>query len=193
MLVKLIGKNTVESLSLPDNGQGQYSISFGEKSIRAQLVFTKNANAWVISEIFNCSIPNEKQDSDKDKKTKDEKQSKIVLKKYSFYHIKIEKTGESYILYCSPKYEDNYSHLQIKNTSAIYIGRDKKSNHIIYDSPLIQKVHAKIYFFNGFWYIENYDENFCILVNGKPVRDNTQVISNGDWINIFRFNNYYHK
>lgn len=113
---------------------------------------------------------------------------KVVLKNHSFYYVTIENKDEVYVLYCSPIYEDNYSHLHIKNTSTIYIGQDKKSNHISYDNPLVCKTQARVFFFNGIWSIENYDRKFNTFVNDKPISDSIKMLSNGDRISIFGLN-----
>ena len=97
----------------------------------------------------------------------------------------IGNSDDIYILYCSPIYEDNFSHLHINNVSTIFVGKDKNSNHIVYDYPLVSKIHAEILFLNGIYWIKNNDNLFNTYVNDKPISDSTIMLSNGDRISIF--------
>lgn len=88
---------------------------------------------------------------------------RVVLKEYDKYIAYFENTGETFILFCFPVYDNNFIHLNMKNISEIKIGRNI-NNDIIYTNELISNVHAKISLINGKWSIENYDKkirHFC--------------------------------
>lgn len=184
MVIKLIGRNTIKNLWIPETKDGQFSMQFGEKNSYSKLVFIKKANKYIISETFNCFL--KPQNDLYIQNVLTDAKGRIILKNNDVYYVVNRETGEKFLLYCYPKFEDDYFHLRIKNTSVIYIGTDRKSNNIVYDFPFINTVHVQISFFNGIWMLENYDKHYCISVNGNPIKNNVEtVISNGDQIDIF--------
>lgn len=189
MLLTLIGKNSVNKLNLPQEVMGNYWLY--DKSSGRKMINIENVdNNWQIQSNHQCKIINNKNiimnnSSISIRKNGNEILDKVVLKNYGFYYITIGNYSDIYVLYCSPLYEDNFSHLHIKNASTIFIGRDKNSNHITYDNPLVSKVQAKIFFLNGMCWIKNYDKKFNTYVNDKPIFDSTKILANGDRIYIF--------
>lgn len=187
MLVTLTSKNTFNEIILPENTIGDYWLSnnAGEK-----LINIKNINnSWQIQSNLKYKIINNeniitKNDRISIYKNGNEILDKVELKEYRFYYIAIGEIDNIYLLYCSPAYEKNYSHLHLKTGSSILIGKDQKVNQIVYDNPLVSQVHAKIYFLNGIWWIKNYDNRFKTIVNDIPISDIPKMLSNGDRIYI---------
>ena len=69
----------------------------------------------------------------------------VVLKNHGFYCVTIGNTNDMYVIYCSKMHEDVFYHLHVKNTTSIFIGRDKQNNHISYDNPFVCRTHAVVY------------------------------------------------
>lgn len=175
MLITLIGKNSINKLILPREVIGNYWLYDKNYEQPRRLINIESVNnTWQIRTNNRCRIINNKNivlEENSIKFIRDGKEilDRIILKDYSFYYVTIGNSPEIYILYCSPVYVDNYSHLHIENTSTIFIGRDKNTNHIVYDNPLVCKTQAKIFLINGVWSIENYDAKFNTYVNDEPI------------------------
>ena len=191
MLVTLIGKNSINKLVLPREVTGNYWLYDKNYNEPKRLINIESVgDNWQIKSTNRCKIINSKnivinESSINVIKNRKEILDKIILKDYSFYYVTIGNNPEIYVLYCSPVYTDNYAHLHIENTSTIFIGRDKKNNHISYDIPLVCKTQAKISLINGVWSIENYDTKFNTYVNGESISKSTRMLMNGDIIFIF--------
>ena len=189
MLLTLIGKETINKLILPKEVMGNYWLC--DKDTGAKLINVQNVNnKWQIQSTYRYKIINSKNVVIQDNKigiyeSGREILESIELEEYNFYYIKREENKKIYVLYCSPVYEDNYTHLHIKNMSSISIGKDQKSNHITYDNRLMNKIQAKLYFLNGTWWIKNYDTKFNTYVNNEPVSDTSKMLNNGDRIFMF--------
>ena len=189
MLLTLIGKNSMNKLILPREIIGNYWLvdkSDGKNIINIESI----DDDWQIQSTNYYKIINNKNiiingNSISIYKDGNEILDKAILKNNHFYYIKLKNSNDLYVLYCSPLYEDNYIHLQMKNTSSIYIGRNEKYNHISYNYPLVSKRHAEIFFVNGVYWIKNHDKKFNTFVNDKPVSNSTQILNNGDRISIF--------
>lgn len=106
-----------------------------------------------------------------------------ILEENNMYAITLGNSEDVYILYCSPDYEKNFTHLDIIEDTEFTIG-SSNNNSIIYNNPLVSDTHAKILKFNGKWIIENYDSKYGTFVNDFPVHNNTKNIFNGDIIFI---------
>lgn len=186
MLVTLIGKTTLCKIKLPRTVIGNYWLS----NKNTKLINIESINGcWQIKSTENYRIINEKSIINKNNfisyyQNGEEIVDKVTLNENNIYFINFIESNDIYVLYCSPIYEDNYSHLHIKNTSMLFIGRDENSNHITYNNPLVSKVHAKMILLNGVWTIENYDENFNTYVNNEPISNSTKILSSGDKIFI---------
>lgn len=191
MLVTLIGKNSINKLILPKEVIGNYWLYDKNYEQSKRLINIESVNNnWQIRTTNRCRIINNKNivlEENSIKVIRDGKEilDRIILKDYSFYYVTIGNSPEIYVLYCSPVYVDNYSHLHIENTSTIFIGRDRNTNHIVYDNPLVCKTQAKIFLINGVWSIENYDAKFNTYVNDEPISRSTRMLANGDRISIF--------
>ena len=187
MLVALVGKNKIYKITLPKVAVGNYWLSNkqGEKEIK--LVNIKGElGKWQISSDNFVKIINAKWIEDKKRNIKSQYEqviNKITLKEYTMYYVQLGNSDELYILYCAPAYEDNFTHLDIKNTSEILIGNGT-NNHISYSNPLVKKTHARISLNNGRYIIENYDQEYGTFVNNIPVPKEGKILFNGDVIFI---------
>ena len=187
MLVTLIGKNSIDKLTLPRNMMGSYWLHHNNR----RLINIESANnKWKIKstnryKIINSQNISNTEDSISILKNGNEIVDSIILMEYHFYYITIENDPNIYVLYCSPIYDDNFTHFHIENTSTLFIGRVQRNNHISYDIPLVCKSQARIFLLDGVWQIENYDKKFNTFVNDEPISDSIRMLANGDRIYIF--------
>lgn len=185
MLVTLIGKNTIYKLNLPKTAIGDYWISDKTEDNEKKLVNIEGKSGnWKITsnyylKIINPEYVNISEDNIKIKNHPKNILNSITLKEYNLYFIYLQNEKELFILYCSPVYEDNVLHLEIKNTSEILIGNGLH-NHISYASPLVNRTHARIFLEQGKWHIENFDAKFGTFVNDIPVTTKKRILCNGD-------------
>lgn len=160
MLVSLIKKNKIYTLSLPSNVYGNYWIQDkDEKGKERDLINIEETDgAWKITSNFECQLV----DGNKNII------SETILKEFSFYYVQINHESSLSILYCSPIYDESYIHLDLRNTHTVSIGSDP-ANNIIYDVPTIAKQHTRLNFNSGQWEIEDLQSPFGTYVNGKRV------------------------
>ena len=189
MLVTLIGKDKIYKISLPKTIIGNYWIKDIEDEREQNLINIEGKDEeWqVITDnrvyVINPQaliIENDRIRFDKDSKIVADR---IILKEYNMYAICIGNAKNLYILYCSPVYEDNFYHLDIKNTNEIYIGNNIR-NTIYYDNKLVSSTHAKIFYQNGMWKIENFDKKIGTYLNNYKLKEKATIIKNGDVIFI---------
>ena len=189
MLVTLIGKKSIYKITLPQFAVGNYWISdkSNEKEKKLVNIEARDGKWQVVSnnhaKIINPRCINIMDNKIRVVQTNECVVDRIALRDYGMHCIAIGNYDDIYILYCSPVYETNFLHLDVRYLTEITIGKSSKCD-IIYDNILVRDLHAKIVFNNGRWIIENYDTKLGTFVNGTPVFKNTRVLRNGDIIFI---------
>ncbi len=189
MLATLVGKNTIYKINLPQTTIGNYWISDKSEEIEKKLINIEGTNGnWQITsnnymKIINSKCISISQSDIKIKPDNEKIMNKIILKEYSIHFLYLENYQDLFILYCSPSYEKDFLHLDIKNTKEILIGNGLH-NHISYNNPLVNRTHTRISFDNGKWMIENFDLKFGTFVNNIPISTKRTVLHNGDVIFI---------
>ena len=188
MIVTLIGKNSMNKITLPQNAVGNYWLSDRTEDKEKKLINIEGrAGNWMVTSNNYAKIIDLRQLKITSNGIKINKTPKlvneIILKEYTLYGILLGNSEELFILYCSPTFENNFSHLDIKNTTEICIGKDS-DNHISYANEFVADVHSRMFFNNGRWMIENNDTKFGTFVNSKAVNSNGKILSNGDVISI---------
>ena len=189
MLVTLIGKDCVHKIVLPKEPLGSYWISdkSGENERKLINIEEDNGKWQIVSnnylKIIKANYINFNSENINIELTKEKIAPKAILHEYSMYCVYLGNSDEMYILYCSPVYEKDIIHLDIKNTSEILIGKDK-NNHICYNHVLIKNNHARIFSNNGKWNVENFDKRYSIFINDLPVYNDVKPLNNGDVIFI---------
>lgn len=189
MLVTLIGKDKIHKIALPKNVIGNYWIKEIEDEKERKLVNIEGKDGyWQIvtnNNVYTINpraliIENDQIRFDKGSETIADK---IILKEYNMYAICIGNVDNFYIVYCSPVYEDDFSHFDIRNTNEIFIGNSNR-NTIYYENKLVANTHARVYYENGKWHLENYDKKFGTCINGNKANNKATVLENGDVIFI---------
>ena len=186
MLVALIGRNRIYKIVLPQIAIGNYWLTDGSEKERKLIniegidgrwYITSNSNIQIISRAAIQVIGNNiKVDYNK-------KLYRIALNEYDRYIVKFGNSEELFALYCLPVCDNNLFHLSLKNKSQITIGK-AKSNDIMYNNDFVSDKHARLYFYNGNFIVENYDTNFGTFVNNRPVLNGGVTLSNGDVVFI---------
>lgn len=191
MLVTLIGENSIYKLLLPQNPVGNYWICDrkGDKERKLVNIEGKSKN-WIISsnnymKIIDLSNITRGISNKNIRAIQNGRNyvDQVQLKNYDMYGVLLGNTNEFYILYCSMSFDNNYVHLNIKNTKEILIGNTKQS-HLVYNNNLINNNYALIFKSSDGWKIENPNSNFGIFVNSQPVNKMTVSLHNSDVIFI---------
>ena len=189
MLVTLIGNNKMHKLTLPDTPIGNYWVTDKSGEREKKLVNIEGReNSWQVvgnnyAEVIDIDAIEIKESKIRINKANKIINNRIVLKNYSMCGIILKEINELFILYCSPTYEKNFIHFNIKKATEFFIGNGFH-NHISYNNKLVANIHARIYSYDGRWRIENFDPNFGTFVNNKPVGNGGKILSNGDIIYI---------
>ena len=189
MLVTLIGQNNIRKLVLPSTPEGSYWIKDkSEKGDKKLLNIEGKDGNWQIISNNNAKIVNAQYVSFKDGEISvvpDEYAiiKKVVLKNGGMYFVSIESLEEVFVLFCSDVYDSSFVKLDILDKKDIEIGKTA-DNDIIYSQSLVAGKHAKIFYNNNSWYVENYDEKYGTFVNNIQIAKNAKRISNGDVVFI---------
>ena len=189
ILITLIGKNKINKLILPENPIGNYWVTDknGEKEKKLVNIEGKEGKWQVVGNNYVDVIDIKDIEAGKNgiriNNTNKIINNRIDLKEYTMCGIILKGINELFILYCSPTYEQNFTHLNIKNATEFFIGKGYH-NHISYSNKMISDIHARIFFYDGRWMIENMDSNFGTFVNYKPVLNERTILFNGDIIYI---------
>ena len=184
MIVTLIGKNRLYKLVLPKNIVGSYWLTDGEGEKGRKLINIEGIDGkWQITnnnsiEILDFKIINREKNN---MKRNDKNQGdKTILEEDQMYGVKFKGFETLFLLYCSPTYEDNLIHLEIRKKSDIYIGKSIH-NQIAYTNKMMANTQAQIFQYEGRWMIKNFDNQYGTFVNNKPIKKDT-ILSNGDVI-----------
>lgn len=172
MLVSLIKKERIYSVTLPLSVDGTYWVSDRDKNgnDRKLLSIEERDGEWVLK-------------SNNDNKVIEEDRiiNEVVLTNYSFHYIQIEKE-EIALLYCCPVYDENNIQVEVKNSCDILIGKSQLCK-IIFNLPTVSEEHAKLSFNNGSWTITDLNSKFGTYVNNERV-NGTKNLNHGDIIFI---------
>ncbi len=172
MLVSLIKKERIYSVSLPLAVDGTYWVSDRDKNgNERKLLSIQDVNGkWVLK-------------SNNDNKIIEEDRiiSETELTNYTFHYIQIEQE-EIALLYCCPVYDENNIQIEIKNPCEILIGKSQLCK-IIFNLPTVSEEHAKLTYNNGNWAITDLNSKFGTYVNNERVLG-TKLLNHGDIIFI---------
>jgi len=189
MLVSLIGKNNILSTILPETPEGIFWIKDNRDKNEKKLISIEGKlDDWYISSNKSAKIVGSQAIGLKNNKmvlipNSDAVIGKITLKNNETHYITFENSDDIYVLYCSEVYDNNYIRLDIKDHSELLIGKNS-DNDISYTHPLIESKHARIFYENDAWNIENYDQKYGTFVNNNAVIDKIKKLDNGDVIFI---------
>ncbi len=179
----------MHKIILPQVSSGNYILNdqYGNTNKRMLEIESKDGK-WQITSDSNAKIVNPKCIQITDEQinivnTTDLFVNRIILKEYNLYELMLGEKEALYTLCCLPVYEDNWTHLDIRHTQEIAIGRNP-NHQISYENNLVSDTHARIFLNNGKWMLENYDKKCGTFVNGNLVYHKAKFLSNGDTIFI---------
>jgi len=180
LLLTLIGKEKMHKLRLPQLKFGSYWLTdkSNEKKLiniegidgKWQIISNSRAQIIDLKAIDNNMqvIPNRSNIIDK-----------IVLEENQMYGVCLENSKDVFILYCSPGYDDNFVKLNIKTKQDIFIGSNK-NNNIFYKNKFVEDRHARIFFYDGRWRIEDLNSRLGTFVNSRIIEGKEKILFNGD-------------
>lgn len=186
MIVTLIGKNVLYKTKLPKVAVGNYWIT--DENNKKLMNIEGNGENWAVFSNNNTKIIRPKSLTSLNVAKIVQSIENIIdetsLREYSMYYIYLKDyPNDLFVLYCAPEYEGDFTHLNIKNSQEILIGSGEQC-HILYNNPLVKRLHARIFFSNGKLMIENLDDDFGTFVNNNPVKKGLKMLFNGDVVFI---------
>ena len=99
---------------------------------------------------------------------------------YSFCALKKVDEKDSFLIYCSPTYDNTNVYLKVNENSTLTIG-STSSNDIIYESQNVGANHCQLSFVNNKWNFLNGDSGFTFI--NREIAKNGEIFS-GDIIFI---------
>lgn len=177
MIVSLLGKNSMDSITLPNKINGQYwlySEINGENPFRVVGIEGVN-NEWIIVSNRKYSIIDA---------NNSEVRAAVLTEKCS-YRIKSD-DGESFCVFTEPVTEDRqvFSKYLIADNLKLVVGRNEQ-NDISIDNRLISAKHFELIYNNGSWYVNDLNSSNGTFVNDLKVTQ--QELHIGDIINVMGF------
>lgn len=169
MIVTLIYKDTINSITLPEKVEGQFWIDTDEK--KQVISIEGNENKWAITSNRKAQILNEKQ----------EKIKEVELTENAMHTIKIE--DELALIFTEKLTEDRQTYIKLKidKDVEISIGRSE-TNIICFKNNFVSSTHAQLTYRNKYWIVKDNKSTNGIFVNGK--REKTKDLEFGDVIYI---------
>ncbi len=172
MIVRLIKKKKIYNFTLPTKISGNYWITDNDYlgNVRNLINVEEEDGKWKIKSDFETKIMSGEVEVES-----------AYLKDYSLYFLKINTDNEYVILYCSPTLDKESFRLRLKNQKELLIGNQNKCA-ITYNFPLISREHAKLYYNNGVWIIQDLGSKYGTYVNNNAIT--TKKLEYGDIIFI---------
>ncbi len=186
MIVNLIKKREMISITLPDKISGQYWLNdFDENgNVRKIIGIEANKNQWVLKGNRNAYVIG--RDSKPVKST--------ILKEDSFFNLKIAGEDSRVILFTEPitKSRNTFKKLVVKKPCSLTLGR-ADGNNIVIDNKYVSSKHGILSYDGSTWSIIDKNSTNGTFVNGY--KSDSQSLVPGDLINIMGFkmiigNNY---
>ena len=172
MIVRLIKKKKIYNFTLPTKISGNYWITDNDYlgNVRNLINVEEEDGKWKIKSDFETKIMSGEVEVES-----------AYLKDYSLYFLKINTDNEYVILYCSPTLDKESFRLKLKEKKELLIGNHTKAN-ISYNFPLVSKDHAKLFYNNGVWIVQDLGSKYGTYVNSNAV--STKKLEYGDIIFI---------
>jgi len=172
VIVRLIKKKKIYNFTLPTKISGNYWITDNDYlgNVRNLINVEEDNGKWKIKSDFETKIMSGEMEVES-----------AYLKDYSLYFLKINTDNEYVILYCSPTLDKESFRLKLKNKKELLIGNQTRAN-IAYSFPLVSKDHAKLYYNNGIWIVQDLGSKYGTYVNNIAIT--TKKLEYGDIIFI---------
>ncbi|MCP8969371.1 type VII secretion protein EssC [Ectobacillus ponti] len=177
MIVTLMNRERMNSLTLPEKVRGQYWIRKSSSSSSEKLISIEELNSqWILK-------------SNKDAKVMDGSGKPIrntVLSPLSIYHLAVAGEDNKTFVFTEPNTDDRqvFKKYMIDRDMDISIGRAEQ-NHIVVANRFVSAAHAKLSFKRGQWSIVDNDSTNGTFLEGNRVQSRDLRI--GDMIYIMGF------
>ena len=171
MQLVIIKAQKLRTFFLPSKINGNYWILAEDKSNLINV--EASADKWVLRSNDDVKIVN-----------KDIYLDSVYLLNYSYCFLKSLKTGESFIIYCLPTYDENTFKLKVDNNTEITIG-SSPSCTISYDNQNVADVTCKLHYADNKWQLTSVDPKLA-YVNNLPLKDSNLQIGDRLFIMGFR-------
>ena len=174
MIVTLLTRDRIYSITLPEKVRGQYWLKKIESGELGDLISIEAVNdEWVIKSNKKVSIL----DSD------NQELKSIIIKPMNVYKLMVNSSNEYLSIFTELSTDDRktYSKYFVDRNVEIYIGRNENKD-IIVNSGFVSSNHATLRYRHGQWSI--YDTNSAnkTYINGKSVSN--QDLNTGDVVYI---------
>lgn len=162
MIVTLLNRERIQSITLPEKISGQYWIADDHDTSTKKLIGIEGLNGeWILK-------------SNKDVKVKDNKGQFIrntVISPLSIYHLVIDGEDQKGFIFTEPSTEDRqtFTKYLVDKDMDISIGRTEQ-NDIVLANRFVSASHAKLSFRNEQWSITDYDSTNGTFVNSTKVK-----------------------
>lgn len=177
MIVTLINKESINSITLPEKIRGQYWIYDSNAKLSKKLIGIEGINGeWILK-------------SNKFVKVIDNSSKPIrntVLSPLSIYNLAIEEQDNKTIVFTEPSTDDRqtFTKYLVDKDIDISIGRTEQ-NDIVLANHFVSGSHARLSFKNGHWSIADNNSTNGTFVDGSRVKSRTLKI--GDMIYIMGY------
>lgn len=176
MIVTLVKKKKINTITLPEKVAGQYWLSdHNEFGKSFDLISIEGVNGqWILKSNKNARIVNSNRESLRS----------IVLEPLNFYTLKLDNGEENAFLFTEPITENRqcFKKYMVKEGYNLLIGRSE-NNHIAFNNRFVSSTHAKLVLYKNQWTITDLNSANGIFVNGCRVTN--KILVPGDVIFIF--------
>lgn len=172
MIVTLITRSKIESLTLPEKVRGQFWLQWSELGSTSKLISIEaNEEKWVIKSNRKASVIDE---SGKPIRS-------VVIGPQKIYVIKVENYDERVVIFTESSTQDRqkFNKYIMDREGEITIGREEYSD-IVAANQFISGQHAKLIYQGNKWTIYDNNSTNGTFVNGQKVKN--QSLSFGDVI-----------
>lgn len=178
MIVTLIKKENISTITLPDRISGQVWLTdLDEEGNRYDLISIEGINnQWIFK-------------SNKMARLMDSNNAflkNVIIKPLSFYNLVINGYSHKTFVFTEPVTEDRqlFKKLMIRGENEITIGRSD-NNDIMFNNRFVSSNHANLTFFKSKWSISDLGSTNGTFVNGHRI--NTRLLFPGDTVYIMGF------
>lgn len=169
MIVSLMNKKSITSITLPQKVRGQYTLSNAEVRLNIEGIDDK----WYLKTGKRVKV------SDKDKKAT----NSCEISEMSIYNLEIQNSADKAFVFVEPSTNDRieFKKLLVRGDITINIGR-KSGNDIVINNNYVSGSHASLIFKSGKWTVKDNNSSNGTYVNG--LRVNYSILNYGDIVYI---------
>lgn len=165
MIVTIISKNYIRSISLPEKIKGQFWLYESVAGKDERLVNIEGVgDEWIMKSTRQAQILDNNNNTIK---------NTVILPQNIYVLIKLD--GEKIFVFAEPITEDRqiFTKYLLRDDADLTIGRNEQ-NDICYMNKVVSSRHASLSYRGGSWFIQDLESSNGTFVNGDRVK-NTQL------------------